>query len=58
MVHRGLLCHGKIYIYIEITKSIHCGTCNVIRFVIRLCTNKIALKFTLLKQHIKMIVLF
>jgi len=27
-------------------------------FIIRLCTNKIALKFTLLKQHIKMIVLF
>jgi len=25
-------------------------------FIIRLCTNKIALKFTLLKQHIKMIV--
>ena len=27
-------------------------------FIIRLCTDKIALKFTLLKQHIKMIVLF
>ena len=27
-------------------------------FIIRLCTNKIALKFALLKQHIKMIVLF
>ena len=27
-------------------------------FIIRLCTNKIALKFTLLKQHIKMTVLF
>ena len=27
-------------------------------FIIRLCTFKIALKFTLLKQHIKMIVLF
>ena len=27
-------------------------------FITRLCTNKIALKFTLLKQHIKMIVLF
>jgi hypothetical protein len=26
--------------------------------IIHLCTNKIALKFTLLKQHIKMIVLF
>jgi len=27
-------------------------------FIVRLCTNKIALKLTLLKQHIKMIVLF
>jgi hypothetical protein len=27
-------------------------------FIIRLCTNKIVLKFTLLKQHIKIIVLF
>ena len=27
-------------------------------FIIRLCTNEIAHKFTLLKQHIKMIVLF
>ena len=26
--------------------------------IIRFCTNKTALKFTLLKQHIKMIVLF
>jgi len=26
--------------------------------IIRLCTNKIALKFTLLKQHIKIIILF
>jgi hypothetical protein len=29
-----------------------------LEFIIRLCTNKIALKFTLLKQHIKMIVFF
>ena len=35
-------------------KFVVCVSCNIIR----LYTNKIALKFTLLKQHIKMIVLF
>jgi len=32
--------------------------CKIVKCTIRLCTNKIALKFTQIKQHIKMIVLF
>ena len=43
---------GTVHVYFIIILN------RAILFIIRLCTNKIALKFTLLKQHIKIIVLF